>query len=311
MTDNRVLLTENFHPLLTEKLSGLGYVCDSRPGITYQEVMDSISSYTGIIVATRIEVDHRLIDAGTNLKFIARAGSGLDRIDVSHARTKGIAVLSSPEGNANAVAEHAVGLLLTMLHNITRSAFETRQGLWLVEKNRVHELEGKTIAIIGYGNTGRAFARKLFPFNMKVLAFDKYLSNYSDDFAMETPMERIYDEAEIVSFHIPLTAETKSMVNHEYMQPFSHPARLINTSRGKIINHRDLLSCIQSGKVIEAACDVYENEDFQNQTKTERMIFDQLVETGKVIFTPHVAGKSFESGAKHAIVLTEKIGMLK
>lgn len=297
--------------LLAEKLSGLGYACDCRPGISYEEVMDSISSYAGIVVATRIEVDHRLIDAGTNLKFIARAGSGLDRIDVTHAQSKGIAVVSSPEGNANAVAEHAVGLLLTMLHNITRSAFETRQGLWLVEKNRVHELEGKTIAIIGYGNTGRAFACKLFPFHMKVLAFDKYLSNYSDEFATEASMERIYGEAEIVSYHIPLTAETKYLVNANYVQPFSHPIRLINTSRGKIINHRDLLFCVQSGKVMEAACDVYENEDFKNQTKTERMLFDQLVETGKVIFTPHVAGKSFEAGAKHAIVLAEKIRLLK
>jgi D-3-phosphoglycerate dehydrogenase len=303
----KILITEDLHALLAEKLRAAGVECHARPGISYDETLRDISNYTGIVVATRIPVDRRLIDAGRNLEFIARAGSGLDRIDVEYAAAKGIKVLSSPEGNANSVAEHAVGLLLALFHNITTSVAETKEGKWLVEQNRVHELEGRTLAIIGYGNTGRAFARKLQPFDMKVLAYDKYLINYGDGNALAAEMDRIFEEAEIVSLHIPLTRETHGMIDTAYLQRFSRSIHLINTSRGKIIRHQDLLGAVRRGKVLSAACDVYENEDFQNLTALEKMTFEQLTETGKVIFTPHIAGKSYEARKKIAEVLWTKI----
>jgi D-3-phosphoglycerate dehydrogenase len=200
--------------------------------------------------------------------------------------------------------------LLAIFHNITQSFLQTKNEEWLVEENRVHELEGRTIAIIGYGNTGKAFAKKLQPFNMKVLAYDKYLRSYGDAFAQEAEMKRIYTQAEIISFHIPLTGETKWLIDTAYLQQFHEQVHLINTSRGKIIRHKDLLQCIRSGKVLNAALDVYENENFSSRTRDERNVFRELINTGRVIFTPHIAGKSFESKKKIAEVLLKKISSL-
>ncbi len=218
-----------------------------------------------------------------------------------------IVCINSPEGNANSVAEHATGLLLALFHNIVNGALQTANEKWLVEQNRVHELEGKTIGIIGYGNTGRAFAKKLEPFSMHVLAYDKYLERYTDRFATESAMSEIFSQADIVSFHVPLTDETRHMVNRDYLQWVSKPVHLINTSRGKIIDHNDLLDSILSTRVIDAALDVYENENFALHTEEERNIFRSLIKTGRVIFTPHVAGKSYESQRKIAEVLVRKI----
>jgi len=307
----KILITENIHPSLAAGLRGNGFECDESPGISYDEILQSISKYHGIIVATRIQIDKRLIDAAVQLKFIARAGSGMENIDVGYAQSKGIACINSPEGNSNSVAEHAVALLLNVFHNITKSVSETNKGRWLTEENRVHELEGRTIAIVGYGNTGRSFAKKLQPFNMRVLAYDKYLKGFRDEFAEESPMEKILDETEIVSFHIPLSDETKWMVNRNYLQRFRHPIHLINTSRGKIIQHVDLLQCINDGKVLSASCDVFENEHFAEQTTEEKRVFEEMIKTRKVIFTPHVAGKSFESKKKIAEVLVKKISVFQ
>ncbi|HYV90265.1 MAG TPA: NAD(P)-dependent oxidoreductase [Chitinophagales bacterium] len=306
----KVLITEDLHPFLVRGLENLGYECDERFGILQQEVTPIIHLYHGIVVATRIIVGREIIERASSLKFIARAGSGMENIDVVYAEAKNISCISSPEGNANSVGEHAAALLLAIFHNITQSFLQTRNEQWLVEENRVHELDGRTIAIIGYGNTGKAFAKKLPPFNMKVLAYDKYLRNYGDAFAEEAEMKRIFDEAEIISFHVPLTEETKWMIDTQYLQRFKEQIHLINTSRGKIIRHKDLLECIHNGKVLDAALDVYENENLTSHTQEERNLFRELINTGRVIFTPHVAGKSFESKKKIAEVLLKKISSL-
>ncbi|MFI5134293.1 MAG: NAD(P)-dependent oxidoreductase [Chitinophagales bacterium] len=307
MQSRKILFTENFHSSLAEQLRSAGYDCDEMPGITYDEVLSCIQNYVGIVVATRVRVDKKLIDVATQLKFIARAGSGMENIDTGYARAKNIRCINSPEGNSNSVAEHAVGLLIASFHNIVKSAAETTLHQWKTEENRVHELEGKTIAIIGYGNTGRAFAKKLQPFGMSVLAYDKYLLNYGDAYAIESNMEEIFARSHIISFHIPLTHETRFMVDRAYLQRFTQPIHLINTSRGKIIRHHDLLQLIREQKVLSASCDVYENENFVGQSEEEKNVFDELVKTGRVIFTPHVAGKSFESKKKIAEVLVKKI----
>jgi D-3-phosphoglycerate dehydrogenase / 2-oxoglutarate reductase len=305
----KVLITEDIHPSLVEGLSRIGYECDERFGISQQEAADIIHQYQGVVVATRIQFDKSMIDLASSLQFIARAGSGMENIDVAYAEARKIVCISSPEGNANSVSEHAVGLLLAMFHNITTSFVQTANEKWLVEENRVHELEGKTIALIGYGNTGRAFAVKLQPFKMRVLAYDKYLSGYGDEFASEAEMTSICTQAEIISFHIPLTQETQWMVDATYLQRFEKQIHLINTSRGKIIRHKELLQCIREKKVLGAALDVYENENFSSHTQEERGVFRDLVKTGSVIFTPHIAGKSFESKKKIAEVLLTKISM--
>jgi D-3-phosphoglycerate dehydrogenase len=235
----------------------------------------------------------------------------MENINVLYAESKNISCINSPEGNANSVAEHAVALLLSIFHNITQSFLQTKNEEWLVDENRVHELEGRTIGIIGYGNTGKAFAKKLQPFSMNVLAYDKYLHGYSDAFAKEAEMNHIFSQAEIISLHIPLTQETKGMIDAEYLQRFAKPIHLINTSRGKIIQHNRLLECINSGNVLNAALDVYENENFPGHTKEERNVFRELINTGRVIFTPHIAGKSFESKKKIAEVLLKKISSLE
>ncbi|MEO5675887.1 MAG: NAD(P)-dependent oxidoreductase [Chitinophagales bacterium] len=306
----KILLTEDFDPVLFAGLSALGYECDQRNGISHNDVLKIIQQYYGIIVATRIEVDKEMIDQTRQLKFIARAGSGMENIEVDYAVSRHISCINSPEGNADSVGEHAAGLLLALFHNIARSFLQTRNSEWLVEENRVHELEGKTIAIIGYGNTGRSLARKLSSFNMTVLAYDKYLNNYGDSFARESTMDQIYHEAEIISFHLPLTAETSGMINEQYLQRFSNPLHLINTSRGKIIQHRQLLEAIENGRITSAGLDVYENENFAMHNKEHRDVFFALNQTGKVIFTPHIAGKSFESKKKIAEILIQKISML-
>lgn len=303
----KVLVTEEMHPSLMDGLENLGYEIDYLPGILIEEVESIIHSYYGIVVATRINIDRELIEKAIELRFIARAGSGMENIDVAFAQSKNIQCINSPEGNANSVGEHCVGLLLAMFHNITRSFLEIKNGHWLVNENRVHELEGRTIALIGYGNTGKSFAEKLKPFGMNVLAYDKYLRNFGNEFAIESDMENIFREAEIISFHIPLNNETKFLVNLNYLQRFHKKLHLINTSRGKIINHADLLESINDGKVINAALDVYENENFSAQSNEEKNVFNQLLNTNKIIFTPHVAGKSFESRKKIAEVLLRKI----
>lgn len=306
----KVLITEDVHPSLPEGLTKMGYECHERPGISQQETADIIHQYHGIVVATRIYLDKGILDLASSLKFIARAGSGLENIDVAYAEASRILCISSPEGNANSVGEHSVGLLLAMFHNITRSFVQTIEEKWLVEENRVHELEGRTIAIIGYGNTGKAFAGKLHPFKMRILAYDKYARAYGDEFAEEADMNRIYAQAEIISLHIPLTRETEWMVDARYLQRFEKQIHLINTSRGKIIRHNELLECIREKKVRAAALDVYENENFSLHTEEERSVFRDLIKTGSVIFTPHIAGKSFESKKKIAEVLLKKISML-
>lgn len=308
--EKKILITEEADQYLIDGLIGLGYQCDYEPGISPSGVRDIIHEYTGLIVATRIIVDPPLIDVGQQLKFIARAGSGMENIAFEYAQSKNIVCINSPEGNANSVGEHAVGLLLAFYHNITKSFSELKELKWLVQENRVHELEGKTVGIVGYGNTGKSFAKKLSPFGVKVIVYDKYLSNYSDQFATESAMEQLWEDAEILSFHIPLTQETFHLVNNDFVSRCHKKTFLINTSRGKIINHEDLLSAIEENKLAGAALDVYENEKFEMHTEIERKIFEGLMNTGKVIFTPHIAGKSFESKRKIAEVLLRKIQLI-
>jgi D-3-phosphoglycerate dehydrogenase len=305
----KILIVDDLHPAFKEKANALGYEVDDRPEITRAETLAAIKDYDGIAVRTKFKIDQELFDAAPNLKFVARAGAGLDNIDTDIAKQKGIALLAANEGNRDAVGEHAIGLLLSLMNNFRKADIEIRNGIWEREGNRGYELKGKTVGIIGYGFMGQSFARKLSGFDVNVIAYDKYNTGFSDEFAREVSMEEIVKHSDVLSFHIPLTRETKQMVNDEYLFHFKKPLFLINTARGEIVNTRSVLNYIKSGKILGAGLDVLEQEKFP--LLKEQTWYTDLVDNGSVILTPHVAGWTFDSYRRISEVLAEKLEKLK
>ena len=305
-----ILFIDSNHDILHESLVKAGMKCDLNYHWTREEIESHLHLYDGIVIRSRIKLDKALIDKGTKLKFIARAGAGMENIDVEYARSKGIACINSPKGNKDAVAEHAIGMLLALFNNLCRANREVREGKWIREGNRGLELMGKTIGIIGYGNMGMAFALRLKGFDVKVLAYDKYKNNFTDSFATESSLVQIQKEADIVSLHVPLTPETEYMVNDSFLQKFKKDIFIINTARGKVLNTADLLMNIERGKVRGACLDVleFESGSFEDLQKGNRpAAFDQLLLSDKVMLTPHIAGWTQESNRKIAEVLAGKI----
>lgn len=301
----RILIADKLHPLFKDEALKLGYEVDDMPGISREETLAIIDRYTGIAIRTKFKIDAELILAGTNLRFIARAGAGMDNIDLNTAATQNITCINAPEGNRDAVGEHAVGMLLSIMNNLRKADIEVREGIWDREGNRGIELGGRTVAIIGYGFMGRSFAQKLSGFGVNVIAYDKYKTGFSDQFAKEVSMEQVVKQADVLSFHIPLTRETRQMVDDEYLFHFRKPIILLNTARGEILNTAALLRAIESGKVIGAGLDVLEVEKFPNLEELEW--FNQLRKNEKVLLSPHVAGWSVESYRRISEVLAEKL----
>jgi D-3-phosphoglycerate dehydrogenase len=301
------LITEQVPDFFTERLKLLGFKVDFNPGISLPELEKTISLYNGILIRSRIVLNREILTKASNLKYILRPGSGLDIIDVETAREKDIKIINSPEGNRDSVAEHAMGLLLGMLNNIPRAFSELSDLKWTRKENIGNELGGKTIGIIGYGNTGSAFADRLKSFNVKLLVYDKYKTGFGNEFINEVKPEEIFKNADIVSYHIPLTDETRLLISEEYLQNFKKPVYLLNTSRGKILNTKDLLGAIISGKVTGAALDVFENENFNTLTENDQNILKNLISTGRVILTPHIAGLTHESEIKIFSVILDKL----
>ncbi|OFX19857.1 MAG: hydroxyacid dehydrogenase, partial [Bacteroidetes bacterium GWA2_31_9b] len=275
------------------------------------ETLAIIHKYEGIIIRSKFKLDKDVIDKAHNLKFIGRVGSGLENIDTDYANQKGITCFNSPEGNRDAVGEHALGLLLTLANNISKADSEIRNGKWAREENRGFELKGKTIGIIGYGNMGSAFAQRLRGFESHVIAYDKYKFNYSNDFVKEKSLTELFEQVDILSLHVPLTDETNYMVNNDFINRFRKPLYIINTSRGKVLNTNDLVLNIKNGKVLGAALDVieYEEVSFENLLSAKPIpeSFDYLLKCNKVVLTPHIAGWTIESNIKLSEVLAQKI----
>ncbi len=303
----RFLLIDKVHPILIEKLAHVGIQCDYFENLTYQKALEIIASYEGIVVRSKFPVDKTLIDKATKLKIIGRVGSGMENIDVAEAERRNIICLNSPEGNRNAVAEHAVGLLLNLFNNITKANYEVKQSIWLREANRGIELKGKTVGIIGFGNTGSQFAQKLTSFECTILAYDKYKSGFSKDYIKEASLHEIQKNADIISFHVPLTSETQYYLNKEFIQSCSKSFYLINTSRGKVVNTVDLLEGLKSGKILGAGLDVIEYEDISFETPSFPPIFYELINLPNVIITPHIAGWTKESKVLLSEILADKI----
>jgi D-3-phosphoglycerate dehydrogenase len=306
----RILFIDSNHPVLHETLINAGHTCDLHYHWSKDEITANIHLYDGIVIRSRIKLSKELIDKATKLKFIARAGAGMENIDVPYAESKGIACIHAPEGNKDAVAEHAIGMLLSLFNNLCRANIQVREGKWIREGNRGVELMGKTVGIIGYGNMGAAFAERLKGFGVRVLVYDKYKKHFGTDTIIETSLENVLQEADVFSLHTPLTDETKYLINDTFINQFKKNIYIINTARGKCLNTADLVKNLNSGKVLGACIDVLEFEavSFENIDATSTPeAFKQLIESDKVILSSHIAGWTHESNEKIAKVLAEKI----
>jgi len=306
----RILIIDNCHPVLKQKFESAGFICDYFEDISRDKTQEIISKYDGLIIRSKFIIDKQFLDRATELKFIGRVGAGIENIDRDYANKKGVMCFNSPEGNRDAVGEHAVGMLLSLFNNLHISNAEVKAGVWNREKNRGMELKGKTLGIIGYGNTGSAFAKKLSGFEINIISYDKYKNNYSDGYTTESAMEEIFENSDILSLHVPLTSETKYMVNDEFLNGFKKNIFIINTSRGQVIKTESLVKYLKSGKISGAALDVleFENFTFENlMLKHENMSFNYLVNSEKVMLSPHTAGWTTESFFKMSEILADKI----
>jgi D-3-phosphoglycerate dehydrogenase len=306
----KVLFIDTVHPILEERLTKRGFLCVNATKKSLSVIEKELPEVFGIVIRARFVLNEEFLKNATNLKFIARSGSGLENIDQLFCKEKNIELFNSPEGNRNAVAEHALGMLLSLLNKLNQANSQVKTGIWNREENRGEELDGKTIGIIGYGNNGSAFAKKLRGFDVKVIAHDKYKAGFGDHFVQECTLEAIYQQADIVSFHIPLNKDTKYFASEPFFNSFEKPIRLLNLSRGKIVNTKDLVSAIKQEKVIGACLDVLEFETKSFETFFEQHLpeeFQFLVQAENVLLSPHVGGWTRESYFKLSNVLADKI----
>ncbi|RXF67450.1 2-hydroxyacid dehydrogenase [Arcticibacter tournemirensis] len=304
----KILIADKLHPAFKEKALSLGYTVDDFPEYTREQTLAVIHDYDGLAIRTKFNIDSEILDAAVKLKFIVRAGAGMDNIDEQTAKQKNIVCLNAPEGNRDAVAEHAIGMLLSLMNNLRKGDAEIRNGIWDREGNRGIELSGKTVGIIGYGFMGSSFAKKLRGFDVNIIAYDKYKSGFGDEFVKEVSMEQIVRHSDILSLHIPLTRETRQLVDDEYLFHFKKPIFLLNTARGEIVNTSAVLKAIKEGKILGAGLDVLESEKFP--ALGQQPWFDELIYNGKIILSPHVAGWTVESYRKISEVLGEKLAQL-
>jgi D-3-phosphoglycerate dehydrogenase len=295
------------HLSLMPMLEEIGLLPDYRPEIKRQEIIDILGNYEGMIIRSKTRVDEELLKNASVLKFIGRAGAGLDLIDEDIAAKKGIIVFAANEGNRVAVAEHVLGMMLVLMNNLLIADRQVREGKWMREENRGYELLGKTVGIIGYGNNGSETARRFAAFGCKVLAYDKYITGFSDDYATESTMQQIFDKADIVSLHIPLTKETLQLVNNDFFESFANNIYFANASRGEIVVLEAVLDGLISGKIRGACLDVLENEKLNQLSPQQTETFEQLVKSDKVVLSPHIAGWTHESYVRINEVLIEKI----
>jgi len=301
------LIIDLMHDSIVSLMEDIGWKADYRPDISREEILRVIPGYEGLIVRSKTEIDREIIHQAQQLKWIARAGAGLDQLDTVALRERNITVLNAPEGNRDALGEHAITILLALLNKVHIADRDIRQGIWNREAMRGTELMGKTVSVIGYGNMGQAFARRLQGFGVEVLAYDKYKENYGDNFARQTDMQEIFEKTDILSLHIPLTDETRFMLNHDYIHRFQKEIYLLNTARGKHIRLQTLVEALVSGKIKGAALDVLENEKLSQLTEGQQHYFDRLIRSERVLFTPHVGGWTYESYYKINQILVSKI----
>jgi D-3-phosphoglycerate dehydrogenase len=304
----KVLHLDTNHPLLLEQFAQLGFENHEDYTSTKEEVEKTIDQYDGIIIRSRFTIDHQFLDKATNLKFIGRVGAGLENIDTQFAKEKGIFLASAPEGNRNAVGEHTLGMLLSLMNKMTKANREVKKGKWDREGNRGEELDGKTVGIIGYGNMGKAFAKKLRGFDVEVICYD-IVGGVGDDNARQVGIMEFQQKSDVVSLHVPQTEKTIGMVNTAFINGFHNPFWLLNTARGKCVVTKDLVEALKSGKILGAGLDVleYEKKSFENMFVQKPKAFKYLRKAKNVLLTPHVAGWTVESKEKLAQTIVDKV----
>lgn len=308
----KILHLDTNHELLINQLNDLGFINHEDYSSSKEAIEAKIQNYDGIILRSRFSIDKQFLDAATNLKFIGRVGAGLENIDCNYAQKKGITLIAAPEGNRNAVGEHALGMLLSLFNKLNKADHEVRTGMWLREANRGIELDGRTVGIIGYGNMGKAFAKKLRGFDVEVLCYD-IKNNVADENAKQVSLKEFQEKVEVVSLHTPQTLLTLNMVNAEFINGFKKPFWFLNTARGKSVVTQDLVSALKSGKILGAGLDVleYEKASFEDMfTTTMPSAFQYLIQANNVLLTPHIAGWTVESKEKLAQTIVDKIKML-
>jgi D-3-phosphoglycerate dehydrogenase len=305
----RVLITAPVHDMLVEAFQNEGFAVEYAPAITYNELLQRMPGANGLVVTTRLPIDKKILDAGEQLQWIGRLGSGMELIDAAYAAAKGIRCISTPEGNRNAVAEHVLGMLLCLTNKIAASYSEIKAGQWRRAENRGVELRGKTVGIVGYGNNGEAFARLLQGFGVKVLAYDKYRTGFGDGYIEEASMEAIAAQAHVVSFHVPLTTETRHMANADFFNSLQQQPFFLSACRGGVTDTAALIDALKGGKISGAGLDVLENEKLDQYNEAEKAQLHFLTAQPHVLLTPHIAGYSVEGYRKMGEVLLDKLGI--
>lgn len=306
-----ILITAKVHPYLIETFQKQGNNVIYEPEISYGELLLLVKEAKGLVVTTRLKIDKAVIDAASSLQWIGRLGSGMELIDTAYAATKNVTCISSPEGNRNAVGEHALGMLLNLANKIAKSSGEIKEGKWVRDENRGIEISGKTIGIIGYGNTGEAFAKVLSGFDVTMLGYDINKTGFGGKFIREADLEQICRYADVISFHVPLSDDTKHMANEVFFDKLENKPFIINTSRGNVVETTALINALQNGKIKGAALDVLENEKLETLSEIEKLQLDFLLNQDNVLITPHIAGYSAEAFLKMCEVLLTKLLQLK